>query len=320
MKPKRVLVLGDLPDAPIARLARRCTVKVRPDGPFRQRELARLVAGFDGLLTLLTQPVGGEVLDQAERLRIVSNYAVGVDNIDLEAASRNGVTVSNTPDVLTADTADLTWALILGVVRDLRGAGRFLREGRFRGWAPKLTFGRSLQSVTLGVIGAGRIGQAVLARARAFGVRALYSSRSRLPVRRERELGVDWSSQTELLSSSDIVSLHVPLSPGTRHMLDEEALRSMPRGGYLVNTARGALVDEAALVRVLADGHLRGAALDVFEREPDIEAGLMELPGALLLPHVGSATPETRVAMAECCVEDLITVLVRGRDAVRRVI
>ena len=320
MKATRVLVLGDLPDAPIARLTEHCAVTTRADGPFGQQKLSELVAGFDGLLTLLTQPVGGEVLDDAPRLRIISNYAVGVDNIDLDAARRNGVTVTNTPDVLTADTADLTWALILGVVRDLRGAGRFLREGRFRGWAPKLTFGHSLQTLTLGVIGAGRIGRAVLARAQGFGVRTLYWSRSRLPVERERELGVEWRSRSELLASSHIVSLHLPLNAQTRHMLDEEALRSMPTGGYLVNTARGALVDEAALVRVLADGHLAGAALDVFEREPEVEVGLMELPGALLVPHVGSATPETRAAMAECCVEDLIAVLVSGRDAPRRVI
>jgi len=316
----RVLVLGDIPSEAIARLADACEVEVCSDGPFDEPELIDLIRGREGLLSLLTQRVGSKVFEAADRLAIVANYAVGVDNIDLEAARRYGVVVSNTPDVLTDDTADLTWALILAVVRDLGPAADYLRSREFRGWAPGLLFGRSLRSLTLGIVGAGRIGQAVLERARGFGVTTLYASRSRLSSEREAHLGSRWCSFPELLRSSDIVSLHAPLSSETRHMVDENALRSMPKGGFLINTARGALVDEAALARVLADGHLAGVGLDVFEREPEVEPGLLELRNAVLVPHIGSATPETRLAMAQCCVEDLINVLVRNQDAERRVV
>ena len=320
LRKPRVLVLGNLPSEAISRLADQCDVEIRVDGPFTQSALVELVQGFDGLLSLLTQRVGPEVFEAADRLSIVSNYAVGVDNVDLEAALRHGVVVSNTPDVLTDDTADLTWALILAVVRDLAAASGYLRNGEFGGWAPDLLFGRSLRSLTLGVVGAGRIGQAVLERARGFGVTTLYTSRRRLPSEREAHLRSTWCLFPELLRSSDIVTLHTPLNSETRHMMDEVALRSMPRGGFLINTARGALVDEAALAKVLRDGHLAGAGLDVFEQEPAVRPELLGLESAVLVPHIGSATPETRLAMARCCVEDLINVLVRNQDAERRVV
>jgi glyoxylate reductase len=320
MSRKRVLVLADLPSAATARLADQCQVDIRPDGPFPQHELVEIVPGYQGLLTLLTQEVGESVFAAAGALEIVSNYAVGVDNIDLEAARAHGVMVTNTPDVLTNDTADLAWALILAVVRSLGPADRFLREGHFEGWQPRLLFGRSLGSLTLGVVGAGRIGQAVLERAAGFGMAKLYTSRSPLAASREKELGVEWRPLAELLRSSDVVTLHVPLNSETYHMMDEEALRSIPKGAFLVNTARGPLVDEAALARVLRDGHLAGAGLDVLEREPEVESGLVDLDNVVLLPHIGSATPETRMAMADCCVEDLLNVLVRDSSALRRVV
>ncbi len=317
MSKKRILVLGDLPDAAIARLTEQCRVDIRPDGPFSQQKLAELVPGYDGLLTLLTQDVGEPVFEAGDRLSIIANYAVGVDNIDLSAARDHGVVVTNTPDVLTDDTADLTWALILAVVRNLGPAGRFLREARYQGWNPGLLFGRSMRSLRLGVVGAGRIGQAVLKRAEAFGVERLYTSRNRLSADRERRLQAEWRELPDLLRSSDVVSLHVPLDSETHHLLDENALRSIPEGGFLINTARGPLVDEAALVRALRDGHLAGAGLDVFENEPEVDPGLKELENVVLLPHIGSATPETRMAMADCCVDDLLAVLVAGRDAER---
>ena len=317
---KRVLVLGDLPEVAIARLGNHLQVEVRTDGPIDQKDLRDMVPGVQGLLTPLTQKVDESVFASADSLQIVANYAVGVDNIDLEAARLRGIRVTNTPDVLTADTADLTWSLILGVVRSLQPASRFLREGRFTGWLPKLYFGRSLGSLTLGGIGAGRIGCAVLERAAGFGLRRQYTSRTRLENAREQELGVRWCSLAELLGSSDIVSLHAPLNRQTHHLIDESALRSMPKGGFLINTARGALVDESALVRVLRDGHLAGVGLDVFEREPDVEAGLLEFENAILVPHIGSGTPETRLAMADCCVDDLIEYLALGNEPEHRVI
>lgn len=320
MSKKRILVLGDLPGAAMDRLARDCWVDIRSDGPFSQNEMGELVQGYDGLLTLLTQEVGKSVFEAGDRLLIIANYAVGVDNIDLIAARDHGVVVTNTPDVLTDDTADLTWALILAVVRNLWPASQFLREERFEGWNPGLLFGRSIRSLTLGVVGAGRIGQAVLKRAESFGVEKLYTSRGRLSADREVRLQVEWREFSDLLRSSDVVSLHLPLDSETHHLLDETALRSIPEGGFLINTARGPLVDEAALVRVLRDGHLAGAGLDVFEREPKLEPGLKELENVILLPHIGSATPETRLAMADCCVDDLLAVLVSGRRAVRTVV
>lgn len=320
MTRKRALVLGDMPGDGLARLQRRCEVTVEPAGVGSQRELARRVRGVHGLLTLLTQPVGEAVLASADRLEIVANCAVGVDNIDLAAARRHGVIVTHTPNVLTDDTADLTWALILAVLRRVVVGDRLVRRGEFAGWKPQLLLGTSLREVTLGVVGAGRIGQAVLERARAFGTRTVYASRSRLEPARERRLRTERRSLEELLAASDVVSLHLPLNERTRHLIDESALRAMRPGSVLINTARGPLVDEGALVRALEDGHLAGAGLDVYEQEPRVHPGLAALDGVVLLPHIGSATRATRVRMADCCFDDLIAVLVRGEVPERAVV
>lgn len=319
MARKRVLVLGDLPGAGLARLRRCCDVDLRPQRIDDEKQLAAQVSGYHGLLTLLTQPVGASVFAAGESLEIVANCAVGVDNIDLEAAARHGVVVTHTPDVLTEDTADLAWGLILALLRGIVSGDRFLRRGEFHGWEPKLLLGRSLQSITLGVVGAGRIGQAVLTRARAFGVSTLYSKRVRLAPARERELATGWCPLAELLDRSDVVTLHASLQEDSHHLLDEAALRRMRPGGYLVNTARGPLVDEAALVRLLEEGHLAGAGLDVYEHEPQVHPALLDLQNVVLLPHIGSATRETRRRMADCCFDDLITRLYRGEIPQRAV-
>jgi glyoxylate reductase len=268
----------------------------------------------------LIHPVGEKVLSAGDSLQIVANCAVGVDNIDLLAAERHGIIVTNTPDVLTADTADLTWALLLAVLRGVVSGDRYLRRGDFRGWRPKLLLGRSLGSVVLGVVGAGRIGRAVLRRAGPFGVRTLYHGSSRLLPETERELGTRWSSLKQLLAQSDVVSLHLPLNAKTHHLMDGRALQSMKRGAVLINTARGPLVDEAALADALSSGWLGGAGLDVYEAEPAVEARLLELDNVVLLPHIGSATVETRSRMADCCFEDLHTVLVERRTPARAVV
>ncbi|MGB5341113.1 MAG: D-glycerate dehydrogenase, partial [Thermoanaerobaculia bacterium] len=250
-------------------------------------------------------------------LQAVANCAVGVDNIDLAAAKRHEIIVTNTPDVLTADTADLTWALILAVLRGVVSGDRYLRRGDFLGWRPKLLLGRSVGSVALGVVGPGRIGRAVLARARAFGVRTLYHGPSRLPEATERDLETEWREFDELLAFSDVVSLHLPLNAETHHLIDAQALQRMKKGSFLINTARGPLVDEAALSEAVAGGHLAGAGLDVYEAEPAVHARLLDLENVVLLPHIGSATVETRTRMADCCFEDLYTVLVEGRVPAR---
>jgi glyoxylate reductase len=313
MTRKRVLVLADLPGQGVERLAELCDVEVRPQGVESEEELAELVSGVHGLLPLLMHQIGDKVLSAADSLEAVANYAVGVDNIDLEAARRHDVVVTNTPGVLTEDTADLTWALVLSSLRGVVSGDRFLRRGDFQGWSPQLLLGRSLQSVVLGVVGAGRIGQAVLRRAETFGVRSLYASRSRLPEERERALSTEWRELAALLAESDVVSLHLPLNEETRHLIDRRRLAAMKRGSFLVNTARGPLVDEAALAVALASGHLAGAGLDVYEHEPRVDPDLLLMENVVLLPHLGSATLETRIRMADCCCEDLITVLAKGQ-------
>jgi len=317
---KRVLILGDLPGEGAAQLREHCEVEVHDDEGLGEEGLSRLIPGFHGLLTLLIHPVTDRVLAAADRLQVVANCAVGVDNIDLAAAERHEVIVTNTPDVLTADTADLTWGLILAVLRGVVSGDRYLRRGDFHGWRPKLLLGRSVGSVVLGVVGPGRIGRAVLTRARAFGVRTLYHGNSRLPEARERELETEWCGLEELLASSDVVSLHLPLNAATHHLINAQALRRMKRGSFLINTARGPLVDEAALADAVASGHLAGAGLDVYEAEPAVHARLLELENVVLLPHIGSATVEARTRMADCCFEDLYTVLVEGRVPARALV
>jgi len=304
-----VLVLGDLPGQGLSRLRKSCAVTVKAAGVASQDELAKRVPGYHGLLTMLTQSVGKAVFQAAKDLKIVANCAVGVDNIDLEAAAEYGVVVTHTPDVLTDDTADLTWALILAVMRGVVSGDGVMRRGEYRGWKPKLLLGRSLTGSTLGVIGAGRIGRAVMARASSFGVRTVYSQRHRLAPEQELELATEWCSLTDLLAGSDVVSVHAALHEGNRHMLDEESLRSMKRGSFLINTARGPLIDEQALARVLEEGHLAGAGLDVYENEPQVVPELRAMENVVLLPHIGSATWETRTRMADCCFDDLITML-----------
>jgi glyoxylate reductase len=308
-----VLVLAELPGDLGERLGRGLDVAVQSAPPLADAELAARVVGCDGLLTLLTHEVGERTFAAADRLRIVANCAVGVDNVDLAAAARRGVVVTHTPAVLTEDTADLTWALILMAVRRLGAAERLLRAGRFDGWRLDLALGEPLAGKLLGVVGAGRIGQAVLRRASVFGVATAYTSRRRLPPAAEQDLGTRWLPLDALFAEADIVSLHLPLTAETRHLVDQRRLAAMRRGAVLINTARGPIVDEAALVAALRSGQLSAAGLDVFEREPRVHPGLLELENAVLLPHVGSATTRTRYRMAESCVESLRSLLVEGR-------
>jgi glyoxylate reductase len=252
----------------------------------------------EALLCLLTDRVDAALLEQAPRLRVVANAVVGYEHVDLAACEARGIVVTNTPNVLTEATADLTWALLLATVRALPQAERSLRAGEFHGWGFWDYLGGDLNGATLGILGLGRIGRAVARRARAFGMRVIYHGRQRLDADEEQRLKVTHVPFDELLSGSDVLTLHAPLTPATRHLLDAGALARMRPGSYLVNTARGALVDEGALVEALRRGHLAGAGLDVYEREPELAAGLLELPNVVLLPHIGSATRDTRTRMA----------------------
>jgi glyoxylate reductase len=269
----------------------------------------REIGDADALIALLTTRVDEALLRRAPSLRIVANAVVGVDNIDLAACRERGVVVTNTPDVLTDATADLALALILATVRRLPSAEASLRAGEFHGWRFWDYLGGDLAGATLGILGMGRIGQAVARRARAFGMRIIYTNRSPVQEAIEQELVATRVDLTELLETSDVLSLHAPLSAESRHLLDAEALRRMKRGSILINTARGALVDEGALVEALRAGHLAGAGLDVYEEEPAVHPGLLELPNVILLPHIGSATVQTRTRMAMLAARNVHAVL-----------
>jgi len=265
-------------------------------------ELLRRVAGCDGLMLMLTDRVDDELLDAAgPQLRVVADYAVGIDNIDVEACRRRGVVVTNTPDVLTETTAELAVALMLALLRRVVEGDRLIHRGERWIWAPNLMLGRGLQGLTLGLVGYGRIAQAVERLALAHGMKVTHSSRSGgMPL-------------DELLAGADVVSLHLPLSAASRHLVDGAALARMKPTAVLVNTSRGPIVDEAALVDALREGQIAGAGLDVFEREPEVNPGLLELENVVLVPHLGSATQETREAMGMLGVEALRAVLLEGR-------
>jgi glyoxylate reductase len=270
--------------------------------PPPRMELLRRVAGCNGLMLMLSDRVDDQLLDAAgPQLRVVANYAVGIDNVDVEACRRHGVLVTNTPDVLTEATAELAIALMLSLLRRVVEGDRLIRRGERWIWAPNLMLGRGLAGRVLGLVGHGRIGQAVGRLALAHGMRVIHSSRSSgIPL-------------DHLLSEADVVSLHLPLSAESRHLIDAAALGRMKPRAVLVNTARGPIVDEEALVLALREGRIAGAALDVFEREPEVHPGLLELENVVLVPHLGSATHETREAMGMLCVEALRAVLLENR-------
>jgi glyoxylate reductase len=261
------------------------------------------------LIPLLTVRVDRVLLERAPHLRVVACATAGHEHVDLAACRERGIVVTNTPDVLTDATADLTLALMLATVRRLPQAERSLRAGEFRGWGFWDYLGGDLRGRTLGIFGMGRIGQAVARRAAAFGMRIKYTARTPLAAEAEQALGASRVNWDTLLTTSDVLSLHAPLTPETRHLLDRDALRRMKPGSYLINTARGALVDEAALVEALREGPLAGAGLDVYEREPGVTPGLLGLDNVVLLPHIGSATHDTRSNMAMLAARNVHAVL-----------
>jgi lactate dehydrogenase-like 2-hydroxyacid dehydrogenase len=258
---------------------------------------------------MLTDQVDGELLAAAgDGLRVVANYAVGYDNVDVDAATRRRVLVANTPEVLTEATAELAIALMLALSRRVSEGDRFLRAGAKWNWAPTFMLGSTLRGQTLGVVGLGRIGSEVGRLGRELGMRVVYNA-----PRGPRPSPYEWVPLDVLLKTSDVVSLHCPLLPETRHLIGRDELRAMRGKAFLINTARGPIVDEEALVEALAAREIAGAALDVFEREPDVRDGLLGLQNVLLTPHLGSATHETRTAMGMLCVSALASVLLEGR-------
>lgn len=313
-----VLVTARLPATVMARLEGACAVdKWRGPDAMPRAELLQRVAGKSGLVSVLTDRIDAEVLDAGPDLRVVANVAVGFDNLDRDAARARGVILTNTPDVLTEATADLTWGLILSVMRRIAEGDRLVRRGGWKGWTLDFMLGSDPRGKQLGIVGLGRIGRAVAMRAAAFGMRVAYAT---LPAAGGDTTGGEpprdaadaaWApmSLDELLATSDVVSLHVPLSPDTRHLIDRRALARMKRSAYLVNTARGPVVDEEALAWALREGLIAGAGLDVYEREPIVHEALLGLENVVLVPHLGSASTETRTAMADLAARNVLAVL-----------
>jgi len=306
MKPRVLVTRRLLPEA-LAYLNEHAEVEggTDPRG-FAREDLKKRIADKDGLLSLLVDRIDSEIIRAAPKLRMIANCAVGVDNIDLRAARERGILVSNTPGVLTEATADLTWALILAAARKIPQADRFTREGRFRGWELDLFLGTDIFGRRLGIIGLGRIGQAVARRATGFGMEIVYHDPGRIPPDAEAGLRASRLPLDELLRTADVVTVHAALGPTTVHLLSAEKLSLMKRDAILVNVARGPIVDEAALATALESGKLGAAGLDVYEREPEIDPRLPALENVVLLPHIGSATRETRLAMAMAAARNLV--------------
>ena len=305
MRP-RVFVTRPVYPAALERLRAHAEVDAADDraGLGADALLAR-VRDADALVCQLTDPIPAALLEAAPRLRVVANIAVGYDNIDVPAATRLGILVTNTPGVLTESTADFTFTLLLATARRVVEADAFVRAERWKRWEVDLLCGVDVHGKTLGIVGMGRIGQAVAGRAQGFGMRVLYASRRAVPAYANAEhVPLD-----DLLARADFVTVHVPLTAGTRHLLDAAALARMRPGALLVNTARGPIVDEQALVEALQSGRLAGAGLDVFEREPQLTAGLRDLPNVVLAPHLGSATVETRTLMCTMAADNALAAL-----------
>jgi len=300
-----VLVTRKLPASVLAKLSAVADVDLYVgDAAIPADELRARVADKDALVCLLTDAVDRTVIDAAPKLKAIANVAVGYNNIDVSYARSRGIAVTNTPDVLTESVADFTWALILGITRRLSEGERLVRRGEWKGWALDLLLGTELRGKQLGLVGVGRIGRAVAARAGAFGMRVAYTSRREIDFPGAESMQLD-----RLLLTSDILSLHVPLTNETKHLIDKRALTRMKRSAYLINTARGPVVDEAALAWALQHHLLAGAALDVYENEPAVHPDLLSLENVLLVPHLGSGTTETRTAMADLAVDNVLAIL-----------
>lgn len=304
---QKVLVTRKLPEEPLKQLAQVAEIEfLNLEGEFDKRELIRRIHDKDALLCTIADPVDREVIESAPLLKIIANYGVGFNHIDLDYATQRGIFVTNTPGVLTDATADLAWALLLDVARRVSEGDRFLRKNEWTGWTPTFMLGSQVTGKTLGIIGMGRIGQAVAKRARGFEMRVLYYSRTRLPEEQEAECRAQFVDLPTLLKESDFVSLHCPYTPETHHLIGENELSMMKPSAYLINTARGSVVDEQALIRALKNGVIRGAALDVYEHEPQIPEELKKMEQVVLAPHLGSATEETRTRMAQMVVDNLL--------------
>ncbi|MDO8475602.1 MAG: D-glycerate dehydrogenase [Candidatus Rokubacteria bacterium] len=305
-----ILISRILPEEAVARARSRAVVDLHEaDKPLGRTELIARLKGRQGLVCLITDVIDAPLLAACPDLKVVANVAVGFNNIDVAEATKRGVVITNTPDVLTETTADFAWTLLMATARRVVEADRYVREGKFTQWEFMLLLGGDIHGKTLGIIGFGRIGRAMARRARGFDMRVLYQDAVAADPATERELRATRTDTATLLRESDFVTLHTPLLPETQHLINAQSLRTMKKTAYLVNASRGPVVDEAALAQALKEGWIAGAGIDVFEEEPKVHPGLMGLPNVVLSPHIASASSDTRLQMANLAVDNCLAVL-----------
>jgi glyoxylate reductase len=309
-----VTVTNMFPEAALEKLEPHCDLRINQrETPPTAEDLKKYALDSAVIVTYLSDKIDRDIIDSAMNLKLIANYGAGFNNIDVSYAAKKGIWVTNTPGVLHETTADLTWGMILGVARRIVPAERFTRENRFKGWQAKMFLGSDVYGKTLGIIGCGEIGSAVAFRASGFNMRVLYCNRTRLSEEKEQALNAMYAPLDELLRQSDFVTVHAPLTEQTQHMIGKEQFLLMKSSAYLIHTARGKIVDDKALVEVLKEEKIAGAALDVYENEPALTEGMTELENLMLLPHIGSASHETRDKMADLVVDNVLDSLA-GRE------
>ena len=304
-----VYVTNEIPKPALDMLAEYCDTEVNRTGQVLTKpQLLEKVKGRDAVLSLLTDPIDAEVMDAAKGAKIFANYAVGYNNIDIPSATERGIMISNTPGVLTDTTAEMAWALLFSTARRVVESDKYTRMGKYKGWGPMLFLGQSVMNRTVGVIGAGRIGLSFAKRAKAFDMKVLYTDIAANP-QFEKETDGQFVTLETLLKESDFVSIHTPLLPETFHLMSEQEFKLMKKTAILINTSRGPVVDESALVKALQSGEIWGAGLDVYEFEPEFSEGLMELDNAIICPHIASATIDTRTKMGTIAVSNILAAM-----------
>jgi glyoxylate reductase len=320
VKRNKVLVTRILPKPGMELLAEHFDLIVNEkDRTMPKKDLLSHIPDCDGLICLLTDNIDKDIIRAGKKLKAIANYAVGYNNIDIEEATKHRIAITNTPGVLTETTADLTFALLLSAARRIPGADAYTRQGKFAGWSPMLFLGHDIYAKNIGIIGFGRIGKAVARRARGFCMRVLYNDTARLSDKEEKELLVEYQTIDDLLKSADFVCVHVPLNEQTYHLITLEKIAMMKSSSYIINVSRGAVIDENALVHALGKNMIAGCALDVYENEPMINKKLLSMRNTVLVPHIGSASIQTRVNMAMITAHSLISILIEKTRALNTV-
>lgn len=315
MTRKKVYITRNVPLIPVDLLEEKFDVEINPDDrTLTKEELIENIKDKDAVITQLANNVDKEVLENANKLKVIANYAVGFNNIDIDEATKSGIQVTNTPGVLSDTTAELAWALMFAVTRRVLEGDTYIRNGEWNSFSPNLLLGQDVTGKTLGIFGAGRIGKAFAKKSIGFDMKILYHNRNR-DLNFEREYGAEYVDKDVLLQESDFISLHAPLTEDTKHVIGEKEFKMMKKTAIIINTARGPLIDEKALVRALKEGEIWGAGLDVYENEPSIEKELKGLKNVVMTPHVGSASMETRLKMAKMVADNVIAVL-NGKEPI----